>query len=69
MDAPLPFHERLAVGIHLMMCRYCARFRTQLHQLRKMSCHTDEETAGTEPATGLSRECKDRIKAALHACD
>lgn len=35
LDASLPLHQRLAVRMHLMMCRYCARFRRQLIMLKK----------------------------------
>ena len=66
MDAPLPFSEHLAVEIHLMMCRYCARFRSQLRLLRKMSGQVDTAPPGCEPTDGLSEDCKNRIKKALH---
>jgi len=65
MDAGLPFHERLAVEFHLVMCRYCARYRKQLKQLRAASSQIDTELPGCEPSENLSEECKDRIKAAL----
>jgi len=69
MDAPLPWHQRLAVAVHLMMCRYCARFRRQLLLLRKISNQVDTDTPESAPAAGLSGECKERIKEAIHACD
>ena len=62
MDAPLPLHQRVAVRIHLMMCRYCARFRRQLAMLRHMSRMVESRPAGE----GLSSEAKARIKASLH---
>lgn len=65
MDAGLPFHERLAIEFHLVMCRYCARFRNQLQQLRAASGQIDTELPECEPSEHLSEECKDRIKAAL----
>ena len=65
MDAPLPFSERLAVEIHLMMCRYCARFRSQLRLLREMSGQVDVDLPGSEPTVGLSTGCKKRIREAL----
>ena len=30
MDTRLPLYERMAIEIHMRMCRYCARFRSQL---------------------------------------
>ncbi len=65
MDAPLPWHERLAVEMHLLMCRYCARFRSQLRQLREICGQVDAPPTESEPADGLSEDCKNKIKAAL----
>jgi len=65
MDTRLPLHERLAVEIHMLMCRYCARFRTQLRLLSKMSGQLDVELPDCEPTEGLSEDCKNRIKDAL----
>ena len=48
LDASLPFHHRLAVRMHLLMCRYCARFRRQLIMLRKVSRHMDGEPSMDE---------------------
>ena len=65
LDEPLPWHQRLAVEFHLLMCRYCARFRRQLRLLRKVSAQIDTDLADCDPAEGLSEECKNRIKEAL----
>lgn len=67
MDAGLPFHERLAVEFRLVMCRYCARYRKQLRQLREISGQIDTDLPGCEPSELLSEECKDRIKEALRS--
>ncbi|MCP3952507.1 MAG: zf-HC2 domain-containing protein [Desulfobacterales bacterium] len=69
MDAPLPWHQRLAVEVHLLMCRYCARFSRQLQLLRQCSQQVDTDSPESAPAAGLSSECKKRIKKAMHACD
>ncbi|SKA24733.1 hypothetical protein SAMN02745446_03510 [Desulfococcus multivorans DSM 2059] len=53
---------------HLMMCRYCRRFRHQLYFLRSLS-RIDEEAVPhsvEEPAApGLSPEARDRLKKAV----
>jgi hypothetical protein len=67
MDTPLPFKERIAVEIHLLMCRYCARFRSQLRLLREMSGEVDVDPSGCEPTEGLSEACRNRIKEALRS--
>jgi hypothetical protein len=61
MDASLPLHQRLAVRLHLAMCRHCSRFQRQLKSLRKLSRQNEASTTG-EP---LSPEAKKRIKEAL----
>lgn len=63
MDAALPLHQRIAVGIHLMMCRYCARFRRQLAFLRQLSRMVASRPSGEE----LSSEAQARIKASLRS--
>ncbi len=48
LDASLPFHHRMAVRMHLLMCRYCARFRRQLIMLRTVSRQVDDEPSTDE---------------------
>jgi hypothetical protein len=67
LDASLPFHHRMAVRMHLLMCRYCARFRRQLIMLRKMSRHVDDEPSVDITTATLSKETKERIKTALRS--
>ena len=67
MDAQLPFHHRMAIRMHLLMCRYCARFYRQLHLLRKLSRHTDADLSHDNPPENLSPEIKERIKKSLHS--
>ncbi len=67
LDASLPLHHRMAVRMHLLMCRYCARFRRQLIMLRKVSRHMDDEASIDETTATLANETKERIKKALRA--
>ncbi len=63
MDTPLPLGQRMAVGIHLMMCRYCSRFRRQLVMLRKLSRIIEvTDLPADEPSEKLSEETRERIK-------
>jgi len=57
----------MAVRMHLLMCRYCARFRRQLIMLRKVSRHMDDEASIDETTVTLSNETKERIKKALRS--
>ena len=67
MDRGLPLHQRMFVRIHIMMCKYCHRFRKQVLLLREMSRFAQSfgEAAGT--ALTLSDEARDRIKSSLNA--
>ncbi len=67
LDTSLPLHHRMAVRFHLMMCRYCARFRRQLVMLRKMSRHLDDDSSTQAAGATLSNEVKERIKKSLRA--
>ncbi len=68
MDVALPMHHRLAIRFHLLMCRYCARFRRQLMMLRTASRQPDSDPPPTDPtAATLSDATRKRIKKALRS--
>ena len=68
MDVALPLHHRLAIRFHLLMCRYCARFRRQLMMLRTASRQLDSDPPSTDPAAAtLSDATRKRIKKALRS--
>jgi hypothetical protein len=67
LDTSLPLHHRMAVRFHLVMCRYCARFRRQLIMLRRLSRHMDDEPSTKPPAATLSKAAKERIKKAIRS--
>ncbi|MFC1824006.1 zf-HC2 domain-containing protein [Thermodesulfobacteriota bacterium] len=65
LDSSLPFFQRVGIRLHLLMCRYCSRFRRQLLLLRKtIQVYTltgeEADAAGT-----LSSEAKERMKRTL----
>jgi hypothetical protein len=64
LDGKLPFWQGIQVRLHLLMCRFCTRFRKQTLFLRNAAHHYLIAVADTEPAanTGLSPEARDRIK-------
>jgi len=64
MDARPPVTRCMAMWVHLIMCRYCYRFRRQILFLRKMSCIDAEDAVdamGGEDAV-LSSEARERLK-------
>jgi len=63
-DAPLPWGLRLRMRLHLLCCRWCTRYRNQLHMIHRLlaglsrhECEHGEEH--------LSEEAKERIQRAL----
>jgi hypothetical protein len=69
LDRKLPWHQRLAVRFHLLLCRFCSRFRSQLLFLRAAARHhraaVEEADATAGPA--LSPEARQRIKRLLQS--
>lgn len=65
MDRNLPFHHRMFIRIHLMMCKYCARFKKQLLMLRKLSRLETSSGEDSTPPIVLSMEARKRIKKSL----
>lgn len=66
LDRPLPIGKRLAVRMHLMICKLCSRYRRQLLFLRQAARHLPEHLDATAAAP-LSDEAKQRIRAKLGA--
>ena len=65
LDTALPFHQRLMIRMHLLMCKYCDRLREQLLILRKaVRLENIPEDAGGQPGL-LSEATRERIKRAL----
>lgn len=65
MDCSLPFHHRMAIRFHLMMCRYCAQARKQMMMIRKMCRSDDSLRFSDEHGDHLPSETKARIKKML----
>jgi hypothetical protein len=67
MDRELPVGRRLAVRLHLSMCRFCTRYRLQLLAIRETlrRCAAEWEDAAADPGFALSPETRDRIRRSL----
>jgi hypothetical protein len=65
LDHRLPLYQRLLIRMHLLMCKYCARFRRQVKFLREIcrSYHLDE--SAKDPAVNLPPDARERIRQAL----
>lgn len=58
MDQQLPLSSRIALRLHLAICKNCARFNRQLQTMRRLF---REETAASDDAAGLTPEARQRI--------
>ena len=65
MDTALPVRYRIAVWLHLRMCRYCTRFRQQLILLRAAGRSMRNGYSEEDAAETLSEEAKARIREKL----
>ena len=67
MDATLPLGRRIGVRIHLLVCRFCARYERQLLLIRGTARHLAEsvERPGEPSAETLSHETRERIRKSL----
>ena len=65
MDRTLPFHSRLLIRIHLLMCKYCSRIKDQLFILRHASRFRGLPEDETNRTDCLSKDACERIKQAM----
>ena len=64
MDVKLPWHQRLAIRVHLLYCVWCRRYASQIQFLRKATIEL-ADGADVEGVAKLSREAKDQIRQSL----
>ena len=69
MDHSLPLGKRVGVRLHLLICKFCARYERQLLIIRDTVRRfvATEETAGGTLGEPLSEEAKERIRRSLRS--
>lgn len=60
LDAPLPWHVRARVRMHLLICVLCRRYRAQLTALHTLLSRNADRLVDTPEQ--LPPEAKERIK-------
>ncbi len=67
MDHSLPLGKRIGVRLHLLMCRFCARYERQLLLIRETARRlvATEEIPGAQTGETLSEEARERIRISL----
>ncbi|MDX1914835.1 MAG: zf-HC2 domain-containing protein [Methylophilus sp.] len=66
LDRNLTLRERLAVRLHLFICKYCRRFQRQLLAMRK-SFKRMSEAIENDSSIQLPPETKARISATIES--
>jgi hypothetical protein len=67
MDHTLPLHERMMIALHLMMCKYCRRFKDQLLLLRKAVRFENLPGHDVDESVSLPLEIRERIKQTMRS--
>jgi len=66
MERPLPFHTRIAVRLHFLICTWCVRYHEQIRLIRTMLRSTEPDSPTRTPAdrsgARLSDEARERLK-------
>jgi hypothetical protein len=67
MDHSLPIGKRAGVRLHLLICRFCARYERQLLLIRETMRRlaATEEKPGEPHGETLSAEASERIRISL----
>jgi len=62
LDHKLPLLQRIGIRAHLLMCRFCSRYRKQLLILREAMHLQEKYIEDTKPLMALPTEARERIK-------
>jgi len=67
MDRSLPLRKRIGMRVHLLICKFCARYERQLLQIRDLvrQLVAAEESPGDPYGETLSEEARERIGKSL----
>ncbi len=65
MDRRIPLYQRLLIRMHLLMCRYCARFRRQLMFIRELCRSRKLDENLPDKLAHMPPDARERIKQAL----
>ena len=65
LDHKLPLAQRIGIRIHLMMCKFCSRYRKQLLILGEAMRLQARYIEDMKPLMTLPTEARDRIKRSL----
>lgn len=64
LDRPLGLRQRIGLGIHLLLCKWCRRYGRQIEFLRSIAPQHENHEPGLPPQS-LRPEARERIKRRL----
>lgn len=64
LDRPLSRFQRFGLQIHLLLCRWCRRYGTQLRFLRRVAREPEPRNSHADNVS-LSPEARERLKRAM----
>jgi transcriptional regulator of met regulon len=65
MDHDVSLYQRMLIRMHLLMCRYCARFRRQVLNLRELCRSRLLDESALDTSVNLPQDARERIRQAL----
>ena len=67
MDEELSIKERLGIKTHLLVCKWCRRYASQLHQIREIIHHhtSESQIESDKTSSGLTTAAQDRLNRAI----
>lgn len=67
MDRSLPLGKRIGMRVHLLMCKFCARYERQLLLIRETMGRlvSTEEKHEAQSGETLSEEARERIRKSI----
>jgi hypothetical protein len=68
LDRKLPWHQRVQMRVHLLLCSACSCFQRQMQFLRRAARFraVTGKNVGPAPALGLSPDRKENMKGTLN---
>lgn len=66
LDRELSYTQKMGIRLHLLMCRYCARFARQLRKIRDLMRGMEDNNI---PHQAMDIESKDKLKEFLRKSD
>lgn len=65
MDHDISLYQRMLIRMHVLMCRYCARFRRQVLFLRALCRSRRLDESALDTSVNLPPDARERIRQAL----